>query len=207
MPRGLARLLLLACSLLSLGETPAATPAVGTWSKSDTGEAVVLDISYDAYALYQSFYMEAFIASLAEHLAVPAYTIYVTDFERSTEDTTVIFFDTLLYGTSSSSSAVLLDEYLHVQARFLCVAHRHFAASDASAPSRCSAPKVAGLWLSAPPPALLLWPRCVPTASLWLGLSTTTSLHRRPGRRRPRPLSPPPSSAPGTAWMAARRLH
>lgn len=112
------RLALLACALLSLCATPAATPApVGEWTKSDTGEAIVLDILYDSYALQQSFYMEAFVATVAAQLGLPAYTLYVTDFERSSADTTVVFFDTLLYGTSSSSSAVLTEEYLHVQAR------------------------------------------------------------------------------------------
>ena len=129
-PASLVRSVLLACALACLCETPSTAvalpppspppppaPPVGSWSKSDSGEAIVLDIQFDFYAMYQSFFVEAFVASVGEQLAVPPFSIYVSNFARSSHDTTVVFFNTLLHGTSSSSSEVLLEQFLEVQVR------------------------------------------------------------------------------------------
>lgn len=113
----LSHLLLLACAVLSSATAAVAIP-VGQWTKSDTGEAIVLDISYNSYAVQQDYYQEAVVATLAASLQLPAYAVYVTDFARSSVGTTIVFFDTVLEG-SSSSSTVVLEEYVHVQARLL----------------------------------------------------------------------------------------
>jgi len=60
---------------------------------------IALDIAYSVYAANQAYYREAFTAALAAVTGRPLSSIYVTNFQRSSVGTTIVYFDTILQGT------------------------------------------------------------------------------------------------------------
>ena len=75
------------------------------WNKVDNGEVIALDIPYATYAVNQAFYREAFTSAMASVQGRMPYTVYVTNFQTSSAGTTLIFFDTILYGTDYDTVA------------------------------------------------------------------------------------------------------
>jgi len=75
---------------------------IGTWQSIDSGEVIVLNVAFGAYAARQQSYKEAFTAAVAQVLNVSAVSVYVNDFQQSTSGTTKIYFDIELPATTSS---------------------------------------------------------------------------------------------------------
>jgi hypothetical protein len=71
----------------------------------DNGEVIALDIPYATYAVNQNFYREAFTKAFASVLGYQVFSIYVTNFQTSSAGTTLIYFDTILYGTDYDTVA------------------------------------------------------------------------------------------------------
>jgi hypothetical protein len=92
--------------------------AVGTFTKADNGEAIALDVPYNVFAVGEAFYSAAFMAATAQALNISAVDIAVLAFSASSSGTTVIFFGTVMYGTDSSSSAVISNRYVAIQGLF-----------------------------------------------------------------------------------------
>jgi len=97
---------------------PPPSPPVATWNKADNGEAIALDIPKDIYAGNQSFYQAAFTAGLAQMMGIGSDTIYVYDFETSSSGGTIVYFNVVLYGSDSSSSAVNGQNLRNIMALF-----------------------------------------------------------------------------------------
>jgi DNA-binding beta-propeller fold protein YncE len=93
--------------------------AVGAWNRADVGEVIVLDIPFNVFAVRQQFYSQGFCAALASCLNVSVPSVYVNNFQQSAAGTTSVYFTTLMYGTDSSSSAVVTHEFASVQSLFL----------------------------------------------------------------------------------------
>ena len=64
----------------------------------DSGEVIALDIPYAEYASNQQYYREAFVKAFANIEGLQIYTVYITNFQVSSVGTTLIYFDTILYG-------------------------------------------------------------------------------------------------------------
>jgi len=97
---------------------PASRAAVGTWTKADVGEAIALDIAFNTFAVSESFYSQAFVAATAAALNMSDVDLWITSFANSTAGTTVLFFSTVLFGTDSSSSAVVPANFGAIQGLF-----------------------------------------------------------------------------------------
>jgi hypothetical protein len=93
-------------------------PVVGAWTKVDQGEAIALDMPFGDYAARQGFYQAAFADALASCLNTTADTVEVTSFQVTPAGTVAVFFNVLLAGSSSSSTAVAEDA-MNVASLFL----------------------------------------------------------------------------------------
>jgi len=102
------------------GPPPDVDPArVGTWQLNDNGEAVVLDIPFDAYAPNQAAYKEAFSAGMSQALNVGTALVSVTNFQRSESGTTILFFDIINGGLgAATSSEATTAQNSHVRSLF-----------------------------------------------------------------------------------------
>jgi hypothetical protein len=76
---------------------------VGTWQHSDSGEVVAVDVPYEAYAINEQFYKEAFTAGMAAALNLPSLSVWVNDFQQSAAGNVLIYFDVALSATSSTA--------------------------------------------------------------------------------------------------------
>lgn len=79
---------------------------VGTWQFVDVSEVITLDISVAAYAPHQAHYKAAFTAAVAELLALPYESVYVTDFRAEGTAGTNVYFDVAIGQGDSSSTAI-----------------------------------------------------------------------------------------------------
>ena len=84
---------------------PPMPPPLGMWNKVDNGEVVALDLPVSYYATNQATFKLAFVTALASVLNMTADTIYVTNFQQSSAGTTLLYFDTILYGTDYDTVA------------------------------------------------------------------------------------------------------
>ena len=71
----------------------------------DNGEVIALDIPYGIYATNQQYYREAFVKAMASVQGYQTFSVYVTNFQTSSAGTTLIYFDTILYGTDYDTVA------------------------------------------------------------------------------------------------------
>jgi hypothetical protein len=71
----------------------------------DNGEVIAIDIPYGVYAAQQAYYREAFITAIADVRDQLLYSVYVTNFQQSTQGTTLIYFDTILLGSDYDVAA------------------------------------------------------------------------------------------------------
>jgi len=71
---------------------------------------IAIDIPYGVYAAQQAYYREAFIAAMADVRDQLMYSVYVTNFQQSSQGTTLIYFDTIIlgndYDVAAASAAV-----------------------------------------------------------------------------------------------------
>jgi len=92
--------------------------AVGRWTGEDSGEAIALDVPYDEFARHQASYSAAFTAGVADCLNVTADTVEVTAFQRSSVGTVVVFFAVILQTATSTSSAVVSQNFVNIESLF-----------------------------------------------------------------------------------------
>jgi len=92
---------------------------------------IALDIPYSLYASSQAYYREAFIAAFADVAGRSLTSVYITNFQASSAGTTLIYFDTILYGTDYDVATAAAS----VQALF----NMSDASCAASAPVGCPA--------------------------------------------------------------------
>ena len=93
--------------------------AVGAWDKTDQGEAIALDIPFGVFAARQAFFSAAFVGAVAYCLNASQDTVTVSSFQQTAAGTAAVFFNVLLDGTDSSSSAVVSNDFLAVQSLFV----------------------------------------------------------------------------------------
>ena len=79
---------------------------------------MALDIDFGTFAVYESYYSAAFTAATSAALGINPEDMWVSTFSASSIGTTVVFFDMVVYGTDSSSSAVIPARYMAVQGLF-----------------------------------------------------------------------------------------
>jgi hypothetical protein len=97
---------------------------IGTWNHADNAEQIAIDLPQNglpgshAYAPNQESYQEAFTAAVAIALGVETNAVFVQDFQASTMGGTIIDFNVIMYGTSSSSSAVVPADVAKVSSLF-----------------------------------------------------------------------------------------
>lgn len=77
----------------------------------DNGEVIAVDITYSVYASNQVYYREAFIDAVSASLGIQINTVYITNFQLSSVGTTLIYFDTIIFGNdydvAAKSAAIL----------------------------------------------------------------------------------------------------
>jgi hypothetical protein len=66
---------------------------------------IAVDIPYRVYAAQQAYYREAFIAAIATVREQLLYSVYVTNFQQSSQGTTLIYFDTIFLGSDYDVAA------------------------------------------------------------------------------------------------------
>jgi len=101
--------------------------AMGKWTLVDAGEAIALDMPFDAYAVRQAFYGRAIAAAIAGCLNASADAVIINTFQHSSAGTALVYLDVLLQG-SSSSSTVVQAEAASLQSLF--------SSADAGAPAK-----------------------------------------------------------------------
>jgi hypothetical protein len=84
---------------------PPTPPPLGLWNKVDNGEVIALDLPQSYYATNQATFKLAFVTALESVLNMTANSIYVTNFQSSSAGTTLLYFDTILYGTDYDTVA------------------------------------------------------------------------------------------------------
>ena len=67
-------------------------------------QIIAIDIPYGVYAAQQAYYREAFIAALASTLEVQRAAVTVTNFQQSSQGTTLIYYQIILEGSNSDVS-------------------------------------------------------------------------------------------------------
>jgi hypothetical protein len=92
--------------------------AFGRWTGLDSGEAIALDVPYDEYARNQASYSAAFAAAVADCLNVTADTVEVSAFQSSSVGTVVVFFAVILQAATSTSSAVVSQNFVSIKSLF-----------------------------------------------------------------------------------------
>jgi len=71
----------------------------------DIGEVIALDIPFSIYASHQQYYRAAFVKAFANATGRQVSSVYVTNFQTSSAGTTLIYFDTILFGTDYDTVA------------------------------------------------------------------------------------------------------
>jgi hypothetical protein len=66
---------------------------------------IAIDIPYGVYAAQQAYYREAFIAAIAAVREQLLFSVYVTNFQQSSQGTTLIYFDTIIVGSDYDVAA------------------------------------------------------------------------------------------------------
>ena len=128
--------------------SPPPSPPVATWDKADNYETIALDIPLNIYAGNQSFYQEAFVKGVSNALGVDTDTVSVSMFQGTAGGAaTVVAFNIVLYGSSSSSSAVVTAEAANVQNLF-CDSSNITQPGSPACPSLLSALQAEGLPLA-----------------------------------------------------------
>jgi len=79
---------------------------------------VVLDIPFLQFTSHADAYVDAFSGAMARALGVSVVAVSVADYQSSSTGTTAIYFDVLLVGSDSSSSAVTPAMSSRVRALF-----------------------------------------------------------------------------------------
>ena len=103
-------------------------------------QAIALGIPFEDFALREVQYTAAFVYAMAAALHLPSDAVTVTTFQPSVAGTTVVFFAVSLFGTSSSSSAVVVADSLAIQNLFVAA-----GAGSAATPAFLAALHAVGL--------------------------------------------------------------
>jgi hypothetical protein len=92
-------------------------PPLATWTISDSGEVIALNIPLNIFAIDQSFYTLAIDACLTSQLGLVPGSVVSQDWRYSSVGTTLVFFDVILPPSdqTSTSSEIIYNSFAKIR--------------------------------------------------------------------------------------------